>query len=230
MVIPNDGSKKPVTVNEPRFPIAISGGRDPAEILAAVESARRRAVISTLCVSPGDTRCAIALDTTGLDPEADEIIGICILDRSSDRVVYSERFMPVKHTNLTAARKTNGASPVNVSSCRLLCEKTPAIQAIIESYRGGVVAYNAGFVAAFLRYAGVDLEGVPFADPMVEYAHYRDSHDANPCFVTLSQAMSEIDCGSVEVPMDIACRARCASAVQEFLDTYYASITEQLCH
>lgn len=219
---------KRITINDSRFPIAVSGPYDPGIILAAAEEAWKQAAISTLCVSPSDGRCVVVLDTTGLDPESDEVIGICILERASEQIVYLNRFKPAKHASWREAQEVNGISPRDVESLGSLSESAGAIQGVIASH-SGIVAYNAGFVAGFLRSAGLDLEDVPFTDTMAEYAGLRPDDAGNHAYVTLARAIAEI-MGRPEEPwVDIAHKARSVSAVQSFLDTYHACIVERFC-
>lgn len=221
-------NNKTIAINDSRFPISITGHYDPNEIIAAAKTAMKAASVATLLTPKSDSRCVVVLDTTGLDPESDEIIGICILRRARNQTVFSKRFKPVRHTSWHAAQDVNGIAPEDVASSDLLSENINVIQGIIDSC-SGIIAYNAEFVARFLDAAGLDLGHTCITDAMVEYSGFHRDDTGKPVCVTLMRAISEITRGQEPGRLGIEGRAECVSVVQSFLDDYYVSITDQFC-
>ena len=221
-------NNNPINIKDSRFPISITGPYEPQEIVAAAEKAMKQASVATLLTPKSDSRCVIVLDTTGLDPESDEIIAICILGRAGNQIVYSKRFKPVRHSSWRAAQNVNGIAPEDVASCEPLSESVDVIQGIIDSY-SEIIAYNAEFVVSFLCSAGLNVGGTPIADAMVEYSGFHRDDAGNPVCVSLSRAISEITRWQESGRLSIEGRAECVSVVQSFLDYYHLIITEQFC-
>lgn len=97
----------------------------------------------------------IALDTetTGLDPQTDEILQLSLVDENGGEV-FNSYFRPERHTTWEDAQAVNGISPELVNDAPLFSERRPEINAIIADC-AALVIFNAPFDIAFLRAAGV---------------------------------------------------------------------------
>jgi DNA polymerase-3 subunit epsilon len=89
------------------------------------------------------------LETTGLDPHADEILEIGILD-DAGTVLVDSLVRPERHRRWPGAEAIHGIGPDDVADAPTLEELRPRIIAAI--YDALVVIYNAPFDEGFLRY------------------------------------------------------------------------------
>lgn len=94
-------------------------------------------------------------ETTGLNPERDEIIQLSIID-GTGKVLFDEYIKPSRRKKWPEAQKVSGISPEMVKSCKTFRFFRKTIQDIFDSHKT-IIAYNIGFDADFLRASGVDV-------------------------------------------------------------------------
>lgn len=94
-------------------------------------------------------------ETTGLNPERDEIIQLSVID-GTGKVLFDEYIKPSRRKKWPEAQKVSGISPEMVKSCKTFRFFRKTIQDIFDSHKT-IIAYNIGFDADFLRASGVDV-------------------------------------------------------------------------
>lgn len=94
-------------------------------------------------------------ETTGLNPERDEIIQLSIMD-GTGKVLFDEYIKPSRRKKWPEAQKVSGISPEMVKNCKTFRFFRKTIQDIFDSHKT-IIAYNIGFDADFLRASGVDV-------------------------------------------------------------------------
>lgn len=94
-------------------------------------------------------------ETTGLNPERDEIIQLSIID-GTGKVLFDEYIKPSRRKKWPEAQKVSGISPEMVKNCKTFRFFRKTIQDIFDSHKT-IIAYNIGFDADFLRESGVDV-------------------------------------------------------------------------
>ena len=94
-------------------------------------------------------------ETTGLNPERDEIIQLSIMD-GTGKVLFDEYIKPSRRKKWPEAQKVSGISPEMVKSCKTFRFFRKTIQDIFDSHKT-IIAYNIGFDADFLRASRVDV-------------------------------------------------------------------------
>lgn len=94
-------------------------------------------------------------ETTGLNPEHDEIIQLSIMD-GTGKVLFDEYIKPSRRKKWPEAQKVSGISPEMVKNCKTFRFFRKTIQDIFDSHKT-IIAYNIGFDADFLRASGVDV-------------------------------------------------------------------------
>ena len=107
-----------------------------------------------------DPAKAVALDieTTGLDPGADEILSIAIIDGKGDTLFYS-LIHPYRVTEWPEAQEINGISPLDVRDAPSIASVREDIRAILEDAEV-VIGYNhTDFDMRFLFNRGIRYDG-----------------------------------------------------------------------
>lgn len=100
-----------------------------------------------------DTRYIyIDCETTGLDPERDEILTFSAVN-SRGEVLFDGMFRPERVTEWPEAEKVNGISPADTAGCRPISEYAEKISGILSSAEA-VYGWNVGFDISFLAAAG----------------------------------------------------------------------------
>lgn len=94
-------------------------------------------------------------ETTGLNPERDEIIQLSIID-GTGKVLFDEYIKPSRRKKWPEAQKVSGISPEMVKNCKTFRFFRKTIQDIFDSHKT-IIAYNIGFDADFLRASRVDV-------------------------------------------------------------------------
>lgn len=95
----------------------------------------------------------IDMETTGLDPEKDELLQLAIVDADGG-AVFKCNFRPMRHTSWEEAEKINHISPEAVKHSPTVREMLPVINEIFEQC-DTVIGYRTGFDLAFLENADV---------------------------------------------------------------------------
>lgn len=113
-------------------------------------------------------RIVLDTETTGLDPEADEILQLAIIDGDGN-VLWNKRYKPEYVTYWPEAEAINHISPFDVRKCEYIVNDVEAIQNIINRARE-ICAFNAKFDLAFLAEIGIRLNRNKVTDTMRRYA------------------------------------------------------------
>lgn len=87
-------------------------------------------------------------ETTGLDPEKDELLEVAIIDEVGSVLLHS-LVKPARLTEWPEAEAVNGITPAMVAHAPTLQELAPQIAQVLRGKR--VVMYHAGFDSEFLR-------------------------------------------------------------------------------
>ena len=124
-------------------------------------------------MSPGCI--VIDLETTGLDPTADEILQVGITDLQG-RELWCRHYSPRSIKAWPDAEAINGITPADVAGCPAASEDADAIQAIVDAAQR-VCIYNAAFDAPFLVAVGVSFGDVELHDTLEDFAELYGSWD-----------------------------------------------------
>lgn len=119
--------------------------------------------ISLMEMNPNNV-LVIDTETTGLDPEADELLQIAIVEYDGDGRFLSF-FRPDRHTEWPEAMAVNHITPAAVALCHPAEAYRDTIQKALDS-ADALVGYNVGFDLAFLDRIGVEIPAVPVCDVM----------------------------------------------------------------
>jgi DNA polymerase-3 subunit epsilon len=120
-------------------------------------------------------------ETTGLDPERNEMLQLSIID-GNGTTLYNSYFHPCADT-WTDAERVNGISPEDVQTAPQLSEELPKIAAILaRAYL--IIGYNLPFDMGFLRCSGVPVPAAAalhdvmlmFAPVYGEYSEYYEGY------------------------------------------------------
>lgn len=115
---------------------------------------------------------AIDTETTGLDPDKDEVLQVAVIDGDGD-VLINTLVKPVHRRSWAKAEAIHGISPEDVKDAPTLEEIAPLIKEAVDTKM--VVGYNLPYDLDMLRAGGVDIEsGIGF-DVMREFARMRGS-------------------------------------------------------
>lgn len=113
-------------------------------------------------------RIVLDTETTGLDPEADEILQLAIIDGNGN-VLWNKLYKPEYVTHWPKAEAINHINPFDVRKCECITKDVEAIQNIINRARE-ICVFNAKFDLAFLAEIGIRLNRNKVTDTMREYA------------------------------------------------------------
>lgn len=109
-------------------------------------------------------------ETTGLNPDEDEIIQLSIINGDGE-VLFNEYIRPESKTEWPEAQKIHNISPEMVAD-------RPGYQAFLENVKGiferaeVIVAYNNAYDVEMIRKWGIDLDDKPQVDVMKDFAIY----------------------------------------------------------
>lgn len=110
----------------------------------------------------------IDLETTGLDPDDDEILQVAIID-GSGTVLFKSLVKPSRHESWPAAQAVTGLSPEDVADGpSLACCKASIEDALKDTEL--LVGFNLAFDLCFLHAAAIDVPACRYFDVMREYA------------------------------------------------------------
>ena len=113
-------------------------------------------------------RIVLNTETTGLDPEYDEILQLSIIDGNGN-VLWNKLYKPEYVTHWHQAEAINHINPFDVRKCEYIAKDVEAIQSIINRARE-ICAFNAKFDLAFLAEIGIRLNRNKVTDTMRDYA------------------------------------------------------------
>ena len=119
------------------------------------------------------------IETTGLDPDSDEILQLSIIDGAGE-ILFNEYILPTEHDCWPSAQKVNHISPAMVQDCKPLLYYADTIQRILED-ADVIVGYNIrGFDLPFIFNGGIGYDAKPGAivvDVMIAFAKIYGKHD-----------------------------------------------------
>ena len=130
-------------------------------------------------------RIFLDTETTGLDPDDDEILQLSIIDGDGN-VLLNSKYRPERHSVWYDAQRIHQIAPSDVASCPPIAEDLARIQAILDNAQQ-VYAFNAPFDFAFLGALGLHLDSERGFDTMRLYA--RKFHRKE--YIKLTVAASE---------------------------------------
>lgn len=120
-----------------------------------------------------DKKIVIAIETTGLEPEWDEILRVVIADFSG-KILFDRYFKP-RVDSWDEAMAVNHIMPEMVRNAPEIWDFLPEIQDIIDDVER-IIFYNADFVLEFLQSAGISV-GAEVVDVMSGFAdRYNDGY------------------------------------------------------
>ena len=109
------------------------------------------------------------IETTGLDPQKDEILQLGIINGFGE-VLFNQFFRPKHIDSWPEAELVNGISPESVANCPTIDDFLPEIQRIIQD-ADLIVGYNINeFDFRFLLECGIELSALYSCDMMQEFA------------------------------------------------------------
>ena len=94
------------------------------------------------------SRIVIDTETTGLDPEKDELLQVSIIDDEGN-VLFNSLFRPERTHTWDAAQAVNGITPEMVMNAPKIADKKEEISRIVEQAEA-VIGYNTMFDITFL--------------------------------------------------------------------------------
>lgn len=168
-------------------------------------------------------------ETTGLDPDRDEILEISVVDDQGNSLIDT-RVRPLRLTQWPAAQAIHGIVPEDVRDAPTLEEVLPDVVAAVSGKH--LVIYNAAFDLDYLpesvshAAAGVSCCMTAFAVEYGEYSHYH----ADFTWQTLTTAAQYVDHSWQGDPHRAASDAQACRAVWHYLtgtEEYRAAVNER---
>ena len=124
--------------------------------------------VTALRELPRNRVVCLDVETTGLNPNTDEILQVALV-RGDETVLLSSHVRPGRHVRWPAAQRVNGISPEMVAG-------RPSLSSLsqeLERHLCGaalIVGYNVAIDLAFVRAAGISCGSAPVFDVMREFA------------------------------------------------------------
>lgn len=110
-------------------------------------------------------------ETTGIDPEKDEILSLSIMDQDGE-VLFDEMIKPLRKTYFPRATAVNGISYDDVKDKPSLIDFKKRLIEIFKNYNV-VIGYNVGFDLGFLSSLFDFYKNYEIIDVMEIYSNYR---------------------------------------------------------
>ena len=161
---------------------------------------------------PVINRIVLDVETTGLDPEGDEILRLSIID-GGGAALLDETYKPEHTTSWPDAQRINRISPTSVRNRPPITDDIERIQTLLDRAQE-VCAFNADFDLAFLGEIGLRLDTAKVRDSLREYG--RAFHGSD--YIKLTQAAEE--CNYRYNAHDSLSDCRATLVVQTRVDNY----------
>ena len=117
----------------------------------------------------------IDTETTGLDPDSDELLSIAIINGDGETVFHS-LIHPYGKGSWPEAQRVNRITPGMVRDAPSVCGIRDAVDRILSRARI-IIGYHVGFDLAFLRASGFDVPDVDWCDVMEDFVPiYEEIH------------------------------------------------------
>lgn len=110
----------------------------------------------------------IDTETTGLYPNADELLQVSIID-TNGTTLFNEYLKPINAKTWRAAQRIHHISPEMVEDCKHITEYIDTIQSIIDD-ADMIIGYNVSFDTAFLETSGIVFQDKEYFDVMMNFA------------------------------------------------------------
>lgn len=117
------------------------------------------------------SRIVIDTETTGLDPEKDELLQVSIIDDEGNDL-FNSLFRPERTHTWDAAQAVNGITPEMVMNAPKIADKKEEISRIVEQAEA-VIGYNTMFDITFLTNNDIRLpvdQSFDVVDVMLDFA------------------------------------------------------------
>lgn len=134
-------------------------------------------ICASVAKEPTDLKLVFDLETTGLNPDKDEILEAAIVTTDGE-ILFESRFKPETIAEWPGAQNVNGISPKDVENAPGLIDKIGEMATLLQNAET-IVAYNGKqFDVPFLAKYGVHLrEDAVIDDPML-YGAVREKTQA----------------------------------------------------
>lgn len=168
----------------------------------------------------------IDFETTGLNPEKDEILQVSIIDEE-ENVLINQLCKPEHTETWESAWNINRIYPGDVRFCPVFAQVAPYVQDIL-SRADMVIAYNYPFEPNFLRNNGIDPDALTWGpDPMREMTkYYNATNNTNKERMSLHWAADII--GYKYRPHDAAQDVKATLHVYNFTQEHWAETQARL--
>lgn len=131
-------------------------------------------VIFSPCTSIFGNAAVIDIETTGLNPDFDDILQVAVVEART-RAVVCNYFYGSDRDSWPEAQAVNGISPEMVRDYPKASEFPDEISKALEGF-DAIIGYNIGFDLKFLRRAGVKIPKVPVVDLMLDFSEFRQEY------------------------------------------------------
>ncbi len=152
-----------------------------SKTLVLADSSYRRIAIPSLdrilADHPGKGKVVVLdTETTGLEPEWEEILSLAVIDAADGKIIFNEMFCPERRLEWPNASKINHIYYKHVKDKPRFRERLDAVQEVIDGAEV-IIGYNTRFDLQFLRDSEIVLpDKLIVCDVMLDYAVFSGDH------------------------------------------------------